>query len=128
MENSELDIVRSKHVPWAFTIKNVHSGPDQYDQFFKRAEGFGCIIDCKYAENDSKGKLHYHGIILIPKGLFRKKLMLHGLHLKLDELYDRAGWLKYITKDANLVPLPRPEEDELIEQWTEPLVLNRRIV
>lgn len=122
---------KSDRTAWAFTVKDVRADSTDYSPFFTRAEQFGCEIECKYKELDSKGKVHYHGIMLIPKGFFRKRLMQQGIHLKLDELYDRAGWMKYITKDQDKhVDVPQTSNsasDELIEDAIK-LKIKKRLV
>lgn len=122
-------IVRANEQAWAFTLKEVKGDKEGMERWFQRAEAFGCKIDCKYLELDSQKVEHYHGILYIPKGFYRKKLMMKGYHLKLEELFDRKGWMKYITKDATLVPDPLPDatEDELIEHQFN-LHLKKRIV
>lgn len=97
--------VKDKHTLFAFTVKDNRVDSTDYDQFFDNLTKHKCIVECKYPEYDAKGKLHYHGVAQVPKSLLRKKLVLAGLHVKLDEVYDQEGWLRYIKKDQ---PKPKP--------------------
>lgn len=91
--------VKDKHQLFAFTVKDVRTDSTDYDQFFDMLNNHKCIIECKYPEYDSKGKLHYHGVMQIPKSVRRTKLVIKGLSIRLDEVYNMEGWLNYIKKD-----------------------------
>lgn len=58
-----------------------------------------CEIEDGTFEEDSRGRLHMHGIISLPLKTYRKKLLVRGLHCKLVLIYNRAGWIGYIQKD-----------------------------
>lgn len=91
---------KSKMQAWAFTVKKLGNGevkPSEYVQIITNYERFG-LIDCHFYEKDSLGKLHVHGIILLRPNFHRKKLVSYGFHTYLEQVYNRAGWLKYITK------------------------------
>lgn len=96
---------------YAFTIKYVSKDhthkylPSDYDTIFIKWMNLGCVVETKYAEEDSKGRCHIHGIVNIPKGFLRKKLCQTGLHVKLDKIYERSGWLSYIRKAQAQKPL-----------------------
>lgn len=134
--------VKADKTAYAFTVKDNRRETTDYSSFFDRLSKFDVEIDCKYKELDSKGKVHYHGIVLIPKGMYRKKLMMPGLHLKLEELYNREGWMKYITKDQMTPPNtpfrithsdPAERSDPTLDDTTDetiedPLILLKRYV
>jgi len=84
---------------YAFTIKDNRKEQSDYYSTFDQWEKKGCIIRCKYAEQDSQGKLHYHGIVSIPEKCYRKALCPKGMHFMLKEIYDESGWDIYIKKD-----------------------------
>ena len=94
-----MEITKAEHVSYGYTVKDNRPETTDYQSFFDRCEKFGVKITHKYPEYDSKGKLHIHGIMQIPKGFYRKKICMDGLHIKLVEIYDEAGWKRYITKD-----------------------------
>lgn len=115
---SAYEEAKAQSQSWAFTI-SVTSGKlyplDTYDQFWKKCESYGITVSAKELEvGSNKGVPHYHGIIEIPKGFYRKKLMIRGMHLRLEELYNKKGWMKYINKTHDIKELPQPEDD-LIE-------------
>lgn len=105
----ELEITRSQSKSYAFTVKKL--GPrelndlPEYWKWLAKVEQ-ECIVSRKYYETDSDGNLHMHGIILVRKNFYLKKLCMKGYHVKFEELYDYDGWVKYITKDQ----LKGPEE------------------
>jgi len=69
-----------------------------------KIEELGCsITDHVY---ESTAGLHVHGIIQIPKtckNYVHRRLRVRGWRIQLDEIYNYAGWLAYITKECNLV-------------------------
>lgn len=116
---SQYEEAKAQTQSWAFTISDTTKehkyAKTDYKLFWERCEQFGLRIEQREQEiGPNKGVPHYHGIIEIPKGFYRKKLMMKGLHLKLEELYNKRGWMKYINKTHDIKELPQPE-DELIE-------------
>lgn len=118
------EIQRSEIIAFAYTIKDNRKVSNEernksYEQWFKRLEVWRIPIEYKCEEKDKQGKLHIHGIIYLKKGFYRKKLMMPNLHLKLVELHNREGWIKYIHKDLLDTTeihdiYPDPEEDTSI--------------
>lgn len=86
---------------YAYTVKDNRSDDTDYLEFFERIEKKGCKALSKCPEKDSRGRLHYHGIIQIPKSCFRKTLVPQGLHMKLKKIFDEEGWEHYIKKDQD---------------------------
>jgi len=86
---------------YAFTIKDNRRETTDYIKVFDDWVLRNCIVQCKYGELDKSGKLHYHGIISIPKPLFRKLLCPRGFHLLLKPLVDEEGWITYCKKDQD---------------------------
>lgn len=101
---SENTIIKSEYVSYGFTVKYNKAKAEtvdvaDYSIWFSRAEKMGIKIECKYLEYDSNNHAHYHGVLCIPKKFYRKRLDLKGYHYKLEEIYDKAGWLRYCKKD-----------------------------
>lgn len=99
---------KAPHAPWAFTYKYLSTCNrvvDIYDICRERLSKYGFIKHI-VEELDSKGKLHIHGIVMLRKGFFRQKLIVHGFHLHLAEVYDEKDWIKYMDKQQpqNEVP------------------------
>lgn len=93
---------------WAFTIK-FHSKPDAkpsdyFDVVFKVWQSYGCQIVSHVFEPDSKGVCHSHGIVSIPKGFYRKRMKIEGVHVFVREITDRKGWIAYMNKTKRLKP------------------------
>lgn len=85
---------------FTFTIKSLGSELDgEYGDFLDLLEKYNIKTHFKYGERDPKGKFHYHGLIDIPKGFFRKKLVTKGNHLHLVEWNGSDKWEKYCKKD-----------------------------
>lgn len=94
-----MDIIKSTKIAFAYTVKTLTSNND-YQVFFDKLSKLSVKVEYKISELDSKGKLHYHGILYLDKGFYRKRICVSGFHVKLVELHDRVGWLKYIHKDV----------------------------
>jgi len=101
-----MEIERSIDMPWAFTYKVL--GPCENDSVYnivkKVLKSYGMIKHC-VLENDSQGKPHIHGIVLLRKGFFRQRLKVQGFHCCLREIYDEQDWLRYCNKDQPNSPL-----------------------
>jgi len=104
---------------FAYTVKDNRVDCTDYRSFFDNSEKKGCSFYSKFKELDKKGKIHYHGIVFIPKRVYRKALCLKGLHLKLKEIFDVEGWEEYCKKD---------QEKELSDDPDEPIEMpNKRL-
>lgn len=115
-----MDIERSGFVAYAYTVKNLGSEMDaDYTPFFDRLSKYDIKVEFKVKEFDKHGKSHFHGILYLPKGFWRKRIMVHGYHIKLVEVYNKEGWIKYIHKDVHWEDYE--DEDELIEMPTRSL-------
>lgn len=97
-----LEVVRHDHEAWAFTVKKLRSpslaDEAHYTKVLLHLSKFGFVKTCR-SERDPKGVLHIHGIIMLRKGMLRKKLVVQGFHMKLELIYDEHGWEDYIMKD-----------------------------
>ncbi len=108
-----MDINKTNRKAYAYTVKKL-IGQDNveghYDPFFTYLEKH-TDIEFKFPEFDSKGRLHFHGIFHCSKNFYIKRLERSGFHFKVDELYNKAGWEKYIMKDQEFTKMPiGPEE------------------
>lgn len=109
-----MDIDRSRFVAYAYTVKALGTNLDaNYTPFFDKLSKFSIKVEYKISERDSKGKIHYHGILYLEKGFFRKRICCNGFHIKLKEVTSREGWIKYIHKDVHWEDYE--EADEKIE-------------
>jgi len=52
-----------------------------------------------FEKDKGKDHVHMHGVIKIPIGFFRKKLVLEGFNMKIKLITDMKGWLRYLAKD-----------------------------
>lgn len=69
-----------------------------YEPFFDRLYKLSEVVTyC--GEADSKGLLHYHGVIRIPTNFFRKNLRVKGYHLYLKRIYRLRFWVDYCFKN-----------------------------
>ncbi len=91
---------------YAFTVKvtQQHTPADvnekSYTAFFDLLRARGIRVILKQSEYDSKGFLHFHGIIEMKNNFYRKKIRSKGFHLYLKEIYDLEGWVRYVLKDT----------------------------
>lgn len=93
-----MEVIKSDTTAYGYTVSDNRVDVTDYQPWFDKVDKLGCRVVTKCAEHDSKSRLHYHGVILIKKGFFRKRLMMPGLHVKLVEIYDREGWDLYCNK------------------------------
>lgn len=115
-----MEIEKASKIAFAYTVKSL--GEDKnpnYKPFFDILAKFSIPIEYMIEERDSKGKTHWHGIILLEKGFYRKRIMIRGFHTKLVELYNRAGWIKYIEKDLQYSHLEQQAEEIPIDEGYE---------
>lgn len=87
---------------FAFTVKDNRKDVTDYEPLFDSWIKKGLVINCKYLELDSYNRMHYHGIVTIPKKVYRKSLCPTGFHFLLKEISDEEGWMTYIKKDQPL--------------------------
>lgn len=64
----------------------------------------GKIISKVYEDkrkDGSKARLHVHGVIEFDKKPFIQTLCKKGFAVKLEEIYDLDGWIRYIDKNTD---------------------------
>lgn len=124
---TEFEVIKATKIAFCYTVKSLGVDKDaDYDPFFDKLERFNIPIEYKISERDSKGKTHYHGIIYLDKGFYRKRLKTTGFNLKLEEMQNRSAWLKYIHKDV--LPEHWPDSDEdFIDDYTPSARPTRRL-
>lgn len=89
---------------YAFTVVYLKTVTDielglRYQEIFDKWQKFGVDIKDKVVEyGDELKKMHYHGVIGIKRGLYRKKLMMANYSIKLEAIYNKEGWQRYISK------------------------------
>lgn len=122
-----MEIIKSDKVMFGLTVKATGGlKRADYEPFFDKIKAHEqnvqlICINKEYGKTDT---LHYHGIISITKGFFRKRLKVNGFHIKLVEIFDIKGWHSYMTKEGGVQewnPLNNItdtiiDEDEFIEQ------------
>jgi len=121
MTTNEYFEQKAINTPWAFTVKKLGLGEVLVTDYISVMDVFRKFgyVDCHHYERDSLGKLHIHGIVLLRKGFLRKRLCVNGFHLKLVEIYNRAGWELYINKhnylfDQKYEPKTQAKEEIII--------------
>lgn len=113
-----MEIQTTDHRAFAYTVKDNRGRTSDvteqtYDPFFDQLKHYRIKCEYKVAEYDKKNRLHYHGIIYLKKGFFRKKICVKGLHVKLVEIYNKDGWEKYIHKDCEFINMPEEPESPI---------------
>lgn len=109
----------------AFTVKDNRIGKcPEYSEYWNLLLYRKCQVIHMIPEHDSKGIVHYHGIVVVPKNTFLKKLIVKGMHVKYVDINNIEGWIKYTlksqkpkekTKDIDLDELPENEKAEI--EW-----------
>lgn len=113
---------RSEQIAWCFTVKyNKHDHEVTLETYQVVLDLFTKYGFVKYVESetDSKGVLHLHGILMLRKGFFRRRLVLPNYHLHLMECTSEDQWLKYITKQS---PVATPKIPYLFDKVYEPFI------
>ena len=110
---------------WAYTVKYNPNDltEDEYqmkiNELLDMWRKNGVIVDMLHFENqDKRGqptKMHAHGVILTPRGLYRKKLCKANFHIKLVA-YKTKGWDEYTKKNIRVKIFKKPVTDRQIEQ------------
>lgn len=93
---------------FAVTLKDNHTPVEElnqaiYEEWITNAKRFGFIMEDYFFENDTKGRLHLHGIgTHNQKSFLKKKLMYRRMHQRIDilqEWIDIETWRNYMKKD-----------------------------
>lgn len=103
-----MNIIKSDFIAFAYTVKinSLGSTEADYDKFFDKLSHLNIKVEYKISEFDKSNRLHYHGILYLAKGFYRKRICLKPYTVKLTEIYNKAGWEKYIHKDCAYHNLP----------------------
>lgn len=115
-----METKKADSIAFAYTVKvlgKADATKEDYAPFFDKLAKLTIPIEYKILERDSHGKIHFHGIIYLKKGFFRRRICLKGFHVKLEELYDRKGWLRYIHKDIQYHHLEQQAEEYESEEY-----------
>jgi len=109
-DNSQLMIMTNGSKTFTFTIKSLGSDLDSdYTTFLDKLTKYKIKVHYKQGERDDSGKFHFHGLIDIPKGFYRKKLVTQGNNLKLVEFYPGDAWETYTHKSVKAVNTIKPK-------------------
>lgn len=89
----------------AFTVKYNRKAASaitekDYEPFFKRLFSYGKNV-FKIAELDKKKRLHYHGVVALPIGFYKRKFMISGFHWKFTLCWNFCNWMSYCFKNYN---------------------------
>lgn len=123
-----MEIETTDFKAFAYTIKDNRGRTsditeETYKPFFDTLKRYKIKCEYKVAEYDKKNRLHYHGIIYLRKGFYRKKICVKGLHVKLKEIYNKEGWEDYIHKDCEYMNMPTepdtPIDWDSMEEWND---------
>lgn len=57
-----------------------------------------CHVHPPYYEKDSKGRLHMHGILMVKKGFYKKRLQCTGFYVFTTDCQHLEQWLNYCAK------------------------------
>jgi len=109
-----LDLKTANERNYAFTFRRTtlkYNTVETYLRQIKYFESLGCKVDNKVFEKTAG--LHMHGIIRVPINLSLMRFRVRGWSIKLEELYDLDGWIKYINKDQVI-------DDEYIDPPDDP--------
>lgn len=106
-ENGQFIYDKGEFIPLAFTVKKLGSKNEMEDYipvFEKWSHLTGVGMYPVYYEEDSKGILHAHGIILVQKNFYKKRLQTEGYYIYTTDCYHIENWHSYIQKSQYFVP------------------------
>lgn len=108
----ELSIQESPTTPYAFTLRKTKlpASKKDYESRLDKIRDLQCEITDHVYEYESG--IHCHGVIQVPKNFNTIKLRVRGWRLQLDELYNYAGWLCYMTKCNALEAIAQQQDHE----------------
>lgn len=91
------------YTSYGFTLRRVKMNKDvtkelYFDHLIRIFDQFCFFTDLNY---ELTGGLHCHGIVRICNSIGLHRFRVRGWSLVLEELYDRYGWVRYITKDQH---------------------------
>lgn len=97
---------KSELVSFSFTYKRntrvkVFPTIEDYSPVLDMLNMSGKVTHFVY-EEDKSGKLHIHGIALLPRDVRYTKLRLKGYTYNIKPIYNLEGWLAYLDKDKGL--------------------------
>jgi len=95
----------SEFLSLAVTIKKLTNDPVMLDyvNIINEWQDKRFIISSDFIfEKDSKGKLHLHGIIVVRKNFYKRKLQTIGYHVYTTDIYDIEVWKNYINKCSRI--------------------------
>lgn len=72
-----------------------------YEPILRNLNRVGKVVDVIY-EKDKKGRLHIHGIVTFTRSPLFRMLCPKYYHSYFEELYDQAGWNRYMMKDQKI--------------------------
>lgn len=122
-EIQDFQLNSSLTTPYAFTLRRTTTKVDLtreiYEAKLSKIRDMGInITDHVY---ETTAGLHCHGVMQVPKKFYMKRLRTRGWRIQLDEIYDYAGWLAYITKEHMLVSIvPNKVSDPVTDSPKDP--------
>jgi len=102
----DLEVEDAQSQSWAFTLRKTTLklgpiGQDKYKQHIENlCRGTSSVLNSFVFEYTNG--IHMHGILEIPKNAKMFRFRTRGWRLHLEEIYDYAGWNRYMMKEQHL--------------------------
>lgn len=94
----------SEYQALAFTVKKLGSDfegqpiDDYQRNVLHKWSKLAVMVQEPYFEEDSKGKIHMHGVLYARKNYYKKKLSVKGYYVYVTDIWDLDRWLEYCKK------------------------------
>lgn len=115
-----LEYTTRKYTSFAITMrKTMNPRTVKQDDYVNQMNYFIRALRVKFdhVTYEQTAGIHMHGIIRIPTDVSLNRFRVRGWSIKLEEIYDYQGWLKYINKDLieddDLTITPKDEQFEI---------------
>lgn len=86
----------------AFTVKKLGNDEVSIEDYrinvLSKWARLAVQIEEPYFEDDSKGKLHMHGVVVTRKNYYRRKLSVPGYYVYVTDCWNIERWLEYCSK------------------------------
>lgn len=109
MSNEKFMYDPSEFQAYAFTVKKLGNDEisieDYRSNVLNKWARLAVQVQEPYFEEDSKGKLHMHGVFYARKNYYRRKLTVQGYYVYITDIWNLDKWLEYCSKIKKVVTI-----------------------
>lgn len=115
MKNYETHEIETSNDLYGYTIKLMDKKAPTHEDYVPLLQKLNSRIEVLSNVFEDKNKhglpatLHVHGVFKCNKNPYLKKVLGNGVHVKLEKIYNLAGWRKYMFKNSEKRDIPYPD-------------------